>query len=335
MRGGLRYEDFLHQQAMTAAGEPTFEGHSGYFAAPGTDYDPRLFPPGGGRLHPHVRKFILKALYDFWGQRYNQPERWSTVWIAGSGVSRQWGAERGGVGDLDVLIGVNFSKFRKFNPDFVGFPEPMMAAQFNKEMHDELWPSTAEHAFKAGEAPFEVTYYVNPGGEDIRDINPYAAYNVSDDEWTVAPVELPEDWDPYTYFPASWWESARARMEHGRSLVERYHHHARQVGAMQAGTPGWVNASRQLKLAAEQAVDFYEEIHTGRKAAFAGGGKGYFDPHNAIWQYGKQTGVIDALRKISAAHSRAKKSASTEMYGDAMTSADEAMVRAALWGKRR
>lgn len=333
-RMGVRYEDFL-ARGVTEAGDPAEEltGHSGYFSQPGVGYDPRLFPESGDRLKPGVRKTILEKLYGFWRGRYEDPEAWSTVWVAGSGVSHQFSAERGGVGDLDVLIGVNFRRFLQLNPDFRGLPEAMIAERFNQEMHDELWPTTAEYRFAAGQDPFEITFYVNPGAEDIRSINPYAAYNVTDDEWTVRPIELPDNWDPRSYFPTEWWRMAEDRIATGRRLVERYRAQARELeGELNPGRR--TNITAALGNTVAQANALFDEIHLGRKQAFAGHGRGYLGPENALWQYGKLTGVIDALRKIRSTHSHALRDANEALYGTQLGSSSEAVARASLWATK-
>lgn len=328
-RHGARYEDVLHG-AAAEAGDIQLDGHSGYFSKPGVGLDPRLFLAGSDRLRPEVRKTILKALYGFWGARYNHPVVWSRAWIAGSGVSHQWNAERGGVGDLDVLIGVDTREFLRLNPEFRGIPEALLAERFNKEFHDELWPQYAEHRFAAGQDPFEITFYVNPAAEDIRAISPYSAYDLTGDEWTVRPVELPEDWDPFEHFPQEWWDWARSRMAHGAELVERYGRQARELAAMQQRSPGWVNAAAALKNTIAQASAFFDDVHLGRKAAFSGGGKGYFGPENCLWQFGKLSGVIDSLRKIRSIHSQAVRGANEWLYGGQVTGHGESVTRASL-----
>lgn len=334
-RLGTRYEDFLTRHVQTDdAPADELVGHSGYFTKPGASLDPRLFAAGSDRLRPGVRNTVLEKLYGFWKGRYNIPRSWSRVWIAGSGISYQWNAERGGVGDLDVLIGVNMGKFRAANPEYQGLPEPMVATHFNKELHDELWPTTAEYQFADGQDPFEITFYVNPGAADIRDINPYAAYDVTGDSWTVRPPALPDDWDPFSYFPKEMWEHADRRMDEGRSLVHQYTTQAHALAGEEAGTGAWRNAAAQLSHTTQQAVDFFEEIHQGRRAAFLSGGKGYYGPENVLWQYGKMTGVIDALRAVKATHDRAHREASQALYGDATLGTDEAMLRASLWNTK-
>lgn len=322
MRHGVRYEDAL----QTAPVET--HGASGYFSKPEVGLDPHLFV--GEQLHPNVRSSLLRLLYGFWG-RYNVPRSWSTVWLAGSGVSHQWGADRGGIGDLDVLIGVDMQRFRAANPEFRGLPEPMIAARFNKEFHGELWPQTAEYDF--GGRKYEVTFYVNSGAADIRSISPYAAYNVSADDWTVAPIELPEDWGPGK-LPAHWHAKFTDDATMGRRLIDRYNRQAAAVELVAPGHPRRVNAMAGLRNTIEQANALFEEIHADRKNAFSAGGAGFVGFENARWQMGKASGIIDGLRQIRGAHGDALRAANMSQYGDATLGTEEGMVRAALWGTK-
>lgn len=308
-RLGTRYEDFLRPEPVE------LKGASGYFAKPDSGLDPHLF--AGNAMQPAVRQSILSLLYGFWKGRYRLPRSWSVVWLAGSGASHQWGADRAaiGPGDLDILIGVDFQRFRRANPQFVGFSDAMMAAQLNKEMHDELWPTTAEYTF--GARQYEITFYINPGAQDIRDISPYAAYNVSADNWTVDPIELPEDWGPEK-LPGDWREKFGRDTAYGSALVERYNTQVEELGRHDTGTPHWWNASKALRSTTNEALAFFDEIHLGRKAAFLGGGEGFLAFENARWQAGKGSGVIDALRGIKKAHDAARRTANKALYGEAL-----------------
>lgn len=308
-RLGTRYEDFLRPAPVE------MKGASGYFSTPDVGLDPHLFD--GQTLRPAVRQTILSLLYDFWKGRYNLPKRWSTVWLAGSGASHQWGAERetAGPGDLDILIGVDFLEFRRANPQFQGFADTMMAAQMNKEMHDQLWPTTA--AFDFGGRSYEVTFYINPGAQDIRAISPYAAFDVSHGRWTVPPIELPADWGPEK-LPGDWWTKFSRDAEYGRQLIDQYNAHAEEMDRHPAGSPHWWNATSALRDTTEQALAFFDEIHGGRKAAFLGGGKGFLGFENARWQAGKASGIIDALRAIKSTHDEARRAANKALYGGAI-----------------
>src|SRR5881227_3059425 len=94
--------DYYLARAAAAGPVDLTEGQSGYFSAPSNVLDPRLFD--GDEIRHEVRVWIINTLYDYWRQHYRLPIAWSTVWLAGSGISYQWQAARGN-GDLDVLIG--------------------------------------------------------------------------------------------------------------------------------------------------------------------------------------------------------------------------------------
>jgi hypothetical protein len=238
-------------------------GQSGYFSTPSNALDPRLFD--GDHIRPEVREWILGTLDVFWARRYNVPELWSTVWLAGSGISYQWAAARGN-GDLDVLIGVDWSAFYFHNPEYQGLSAVDVADQFNSEFHADLWPSTAETIIgtngQVNSAPtgfsgrFEVTFYVNATGSDIRDIHPYAAYNVTTNEWTVTPPVLPHN--PKKLYPTTWWDYVHDERRLADSLLQRYNHVQGQVAMQGRGSPAWVTTSRQLKAVQDQISTLYD-----------------------------------------------------------------------------
>jgi hypothetical protein len=76
-----------------------------------------------------------------------------------------------------------------------------------------------------------------------------------------------------------------------------------------------INAERKLKLAQEQAVAIYDDIHVGRKLAFSQTGSGYTDFHNYRWQAGKKSGAIQALRSIKEQRDAQEKKSQQELYG--------------------
>jgi hypothetical protein len=300
------------------------EGESGYFSAPEDTLDPHLFD--GDRIKPGVRKWILDRLYDFWGKRFKDPEDWSTVWIAGSGISYQWAAGRGN-GDLDVLIGVDYSDFFEANEAYRGFSPADLSAIFNEDFHAKLWPDTAESVING--AVYEVTFYVNPGSTDIRDINPYAAYNLTDDTWTVKPPSG----DDFNH-PSAFYDQAEAEAQQARDLVAKYNSLANSLRAYSPGTPGWHNSMRQAEMIVSQASTLYDSIHLGRKQAFGPGGSGYGDWYNFRWQYHKKHGTAQALHGLAAAHQTAQDDYNKSIYGGPIAGADVVLRRAALWSRR-
>jgi hypothetical protein len=300
-------------------------GESGYFSSPEDSLDPRLFD--GDRVKPDVRSWILNRLYTFWGDRYHRPKTWSTVWIAGSGISYQWAAGRGN-GDLDILIGVDYDDFFEANPKYAGLDATDLSAVFNEEFHTHLWPDTAETVFHGG--IFEVTFYVNPNSTDIRDINPYAAYNLSNDTWTVHPPHG-EDFN----HPKEYYQYAESEAKQARQIVDQYNTVSNSAKASAPGSPGWHNAMRQAELLVGQASAMYDGIHLGRKQAFGPGGSGYGDYYNFRWQYHKKHGTAQALHAVAAAHKTAQDEYNAAMYGGPIDAADVVLRRAVMANRGR
>ena len=110
----------------------------------------------------------------------SNPEAYCHVWLAGSAVSYQWGAARKPA-DLDCLIGVNYIQFRKANQQYKALSDRDISDMFNEGFRKEIHPITANFL-----EAFELTFYVNVAS-DIRKIKPYAAYSVTNDDWTVQP----------------------------------------------------------------------------------------------------------------------------------------------------
>ena len=159
---------------MTIYGElPT-----SYFSTPAPSLDPKLFE--NRSLKSWVRSGVLSVLNDFFNVHYRHSELWAHAWLAGSAVSYQWEAARE-PGDLDCLIGVDFVGFRKANPEYRGLTNREIADQINEEFREQLYPQTENWN------GFELTFYVNATGTDIKSIKPYAAYDLKYNEWTVAP----------------------------------------------------------------------------------------------------------------------------------------------------
>jgi hypothetical protein len=147
-----------------------------YFSDPEEELDPQLFV--NTTLKGWVRNGILQKLYGFLDDVYRHPDLWTRVWIAGSAVSFQWSADRE-PGDLDVLIGVDYISFRKAHPEYMGLSDIEISKMLNEDFREHLQPEMTNWN------GFEVTFYVNPGATDIRTINPYAAYDLNHNEWTV------------------------------------------------------------------------------------------------------------------------------------------------------
>lgn len=317
------YEGFLSKAAAPVQVTP---GGSGYFSAPEAALDPHLF--NGEIIKPEVRRWILATLYGYWMTQFNQPQQWSTVWVAGSGISYQWAANRGN-GDLDILIGVDFPMFFRFNDNYLGMSELDMADIFNSGLKHGLWTQTA-HTNLNGQT-YEVTFYVNPRSADIRDIHPYAAYDLTNDSWTVRPPDAAAT--SHADVPKEYWDTVNDERRYAESVVSRYNILATQARTQPAQSPGWHNTMRQVEIAVAQANTLFSDIHLGRKQAFSPGGSGYADFYNFRWQAHKQAGTVQALHDVAVAHVTAREAADTETYGRPVDAADVALRRAAMWNR--
>jgi hypothetical protein len=284
-----------------------------YFSKPETELDPRIFI--GDRLRPWVRNSIQRILFEYLSKQYSSPDRWVNMWLAGSGVSYQWSAARD-PGDLDCLVGIDYVLFRKSNPEYTGLSNDEIAHMLNKDFSSDIMPTT-----KNWEG-YELTYYVNPQS-NIKDINPYAAYNLLADDWTVAPEKTPTPG-----FSRAWENKAERDYETALELVNRYSQVLNEVQA--ATNPAYrLNAQRKLDDIVDQAAAFYDSIHEGRKIAFSKIGAGYADFNNYRWQAGKQSGAIHALKAIKDYKDSSKEEKDLDTYGIVLPDTNTLIRRAA------
>lgn len=282
-----------------------------YFSAPASELDPKLFQ--GMQLQPWVRTGVLSLLFDYLARHFSNPHQWTQVWLAGSGVSYQWEASRE-PGDLDCLAGIDYVNFRRFNTEYAGYSDSEIASMLNEGFNAELMPNTRNwHGY-------ELTFYVNEQS-NIVDINPYAAYNLTTDSWTVAPEENPQP--PYSRA----WEQRTLRDEDtAKEMVSRYSSALQEVRS--ATNPAHrLNAEKKLQLATEQATVFYDDIHAGRKVAFSKIGAGYSDFNNYRWQAGKRSGIVQALRTIKELKDSEEKQRQVQTYGVELPDADTLIRR--------
>lgn len=272
-------------------------GASSYFSRPSNILDPNLFE--GEHLYPHVRDTILSIYMDYMGSRYHEPANWSMVWLAGSGISYQWAANRGN-GDLDVLFGIDYSKFVTANPDFRYYDRHEIAEHITHDLRRHLWPQTAHTYFGLGE--YELTFFLNDNVEalptSIVNIRPYAAYNLTNDEWTVRPQELPRGMKPEALYPVEYYQQAEANKAATQALVDRYNTVRREGASVYPGSPQDVNNRKHQAMVRAEARTLFDSLHLGRKMAFSPEGEGYGDFYNFQWQHAKQHGVINALNAI-------------------------------------
>ena len=290
-------------------------GATSYFSAPSSELDPQLFQ--GTSLRISMREGILSILFDYLGHNFTDPYRWTKAWLAGSGVSYQWEAARY-PGDLDCLVGIEYTKFRQTNPDYAGYSDNEIASMLNEGFNSVIMPNTKEWN------GYELTYYVNPA-TDIRDINPYAAYDLIADAWTVEP-----DRNPLPPYSRDWEQKALRDHDAAVDMIERYNQALNELRG--ATNPAYrTNAERKLKLVQEQVASLYDDIHHGRKEAFSQKGFGYADFHNYRWQAGKKSGAVQALRTIKDQRDRQLKQEQQKLYGIELPNADT-LIRRTLRG---
>ena len=108
---------------------------------------------------------------------------------------------------------------------------------------------------------FSLTWFVNPKAWDIRNIHPYAAYNVTDDEWAVHPLEVPKDWSAKS-LPESYWSYAESLLNEIKAI-------------------GQLPPEERHRMAA----NLFEELHNHRSDAFSDEGKGLFDLSNIVEKF--------------------------------------------------
>ncbi len=299
-----------------------------YFAEPSTQLDPELFT--GVHLKPDVRDWVLQTTHGFLSEHYANSLLWARVWIAGSGVSYQWSHTQE-PGDLDVLLGINYVEFRHSNPQFSGASDMEIARMLNEVFHDELHPEVSPTYFGDGE--FDVTFYVNPGvtsaENGINFINPYAAYDLTKDEWTVVP-----DTQPRPSHNRTWDMTTDSDHSRAMDIVKRYN--ASSAAVLSApNDPQRRNSLTALHAALDAAEGLYDEIHSGRRAAFGPAGYGYNDFGNHRWQVGKATGVIQSMRRLKEYYDQIRAEGSFETYGMELPNSDTLVRRAGMYRSAR
>lgn len=299
-------------------------GASSYFTAPTSGLDPHLFDENE-KMHLPVRNWLVRTVHaELAAKGFRGSERWLRVWLAGSGASYQWSAARD-PGDLDILLGVDYARFREANVEYTGMSDKEISDDINDQLQAELWKRTASQELNG--AVYEVTWYVNPGSTDIRAINPYAAYDVDQREWTVRPIDLPAA-GPGEWFDQSYADAVEADRQRAQEIIDRYNR-ARDEVATATG-PRWFNATTALTQASKDAVELYDSIHKGRHVAFEEQGQGYRDFANYRWQRGKLVGHVQALQAIKNAVKEAQKDAEYRLYGGELKSAEKVLIAAAL-----
>jgi hypothetical protein len=291
------------------------EAETSYFSAPSENLDPDLFH--GTTMHGSIKNGILQLLFGFLNEKYLHPDLWTRIWIAGSAISYQWEAQRE-PGDLDVLIGVDYILFRKAHPDYSGLGDTEISKMLNEDFRENLQPETTNWN------GFEVTFYVNPGATDIRTINPYAAYDLTHNEWTVFPKKQGASYSRVGE------KLAEGDSTKAKEIVARYSQALSDLQNAQ-NDPARRNAEFRLQTALMQGSMLFEDIHHSRRYAFNPSGYGYADFYNYRWQAGKRSGAVPALRKMSEYWTAYKAQQSQENYGIDLPDTQTLIRRAATY----
>jgi len=286
-----------------------------YFSAPEQELDQQLFT--NTTLKGWVRNGLLQKLYDFLNAVYRHPDTWTVVWLAGSAVSFQWAADRE-PGDLDVLIGIDYIQFRKAHPEYLGLSDVEISKMLNEDFRENLQPEMKDWN------GFEVTFYVNPGATDIRTIQPYAAYDLTHNEWTVFPKHEGAQTNP------AWESAAQKDRSMASDIVMRYSQALTELQNSK-NDAARRNAEFKLQSALTQGSALFEDIHHSRKYAFSKEGKGYDDFYNYRWQAGKKYGTVPTLRKMAEYLKSYKTKQADETYGIDLPDTQTLIRRAATY----
>ncbi len=302
-------------------------GGSGYFSEPSDTLDPNLFT--GMALKEDVRHWLIVTLMSGL-QKYlsvRGAHDWLRAWLAGSGITYQWSADRGN-GDLDVLFGVDMPGFVHYNPEYHGVPERDVADHADAVLKQKLWPKTAHTRF--GQQEYEVTFFWAPGTgqQGIELIHPYSAYDLVGGTWVVTPPALPHD--PRALYPAEWYEAASQDSKTAKHLSNRYHKLTSRLASIDPGSPSGRNASVELSRVHQSAMSLFDEIHGGRREAFGEQGHGYSDWANFRWQSAKSSGSIDALKTITNSARAESDARDRQLYGGPVDAASTILTRDAL-----
>jgi hypothetical protein len=284
-----------------------------YFSEPSITLDPRLFK--NEKLEPTVRSAVLQLLFNHLDSTYMGGSAWSHVWLAGSGVSHHWAAHRD-PGDLDCLIGIDYPRFRASNIRFAGLSDKEISSMLNEGFREDLHPITNRFL-----GAFELTFYVNVRS-NIVDIKPYAAYSLTNDEWTVEPYPI------RLQVSKTWADSSEADRIQAIDILTKYHN--AKTKYEQAGNEALrANARSEMRIAMVQGIGLYDSIHEGRSSAFSPSGEGYADFTNYRWQAGKRSGVIQGLRALKDEMDAQDEALNKKTYGVDLPDAGTLIRRAA------
>lgn len=286
---------------ITAWNEPdTIRGYplpkGGQFAPSKKFLDPDIFN-NQNIMHPWIRGAIIAILDAWWGPIYGDDwQTWTRIYLAGSLASYWWGTP-----DFDTLIGVNIPVFVKSHSEFKGMSEAEICTHLTQGFYTGIDPLITDFTFPPAQdtqhivsflggrpidaiyatvplgttpfGPMEVTFFVNKDSWDIRNIHPYAAYEMIENKWWVYPSIMGKTWGAQK-LPHSFWEKMADLADEIKE-------------ALSTDDP----TERQ-----EDAQAIYDRIHGDRSKGFSQG-YGIGDLKSLQWVVLARWGLLGALEE--------------------------------------
>lgn len=229
--------------------------------------DRRLWEPSG-QLKADVRVFLLRKVGRWLSGHYGPGwEHWARIYFAGSEASMWTGPDLVGNSDFDTLIGINYAAMRKAVPALAHASNARITDMLNDQLKAEL-RDPAEMIPVEGTltGPWDATFYVNKDSWDIRDIRPYAAFDVGANEWAVKPPDLP-DWS-LDKMPKPVVKALKAAESYARDILKLPEPQRTQQGAA-----------------------LFDSWHSDRSRAFSPHGEGWYDFGNLREKWLDQVGL--------------------------------------------
>ena len=224
-------------------------------------------------MRPEIREWALAKVNAFWQPRYGSWWEWANLYLAGSTASYWWSGDL----DFDLLVGISSVKLHQAHPE-LPTEQQALCDHFNVELREGF---NAEAVLVPGHhEPYSLTADCNPGSYDIRAIEPYAAYSISDDRWAVHPAKLPKTFSARS-MPRSFWETVGAMADHIKAVL-----------------------AEEEPERTEHATELLGQLHHGRQLAYSRAGTGVFDQRQVTWLYLERIGILQEL--IQAVHPEGK-----------------------------
>ena len=260
---------------------------------PTTGLDQDLFE--GDQLRPQVRQAVFEKLDEALrvdgGVAGSDWQDWARVYLAGGSAS-EWAGQRPGdqgARDLDILIGLNYSRARQqLSSSVVGdlpgsgrddaaddLTDPELDARLNRALREHFNDKAWHPAFGG---TWSLTGYVNPHAWDITVLRPYAAYDLTDMRWAVRPPHLPGH--SAADFPQALLAQARAVASEARAVLRL-----------------------PEPFRTQQARAMWERLHAERRRAFSIEGEGWVDPGNVIEKFlaYSRGHILEKIRELALA----------------------------------